>query len=288
MTSPHPREWSDKPLPSQIDVFGLTDTGRVRPTNADHFLVASFHRMMRIHGSSMPADAFTPLAAYSRGYLFLVADGVGAMTHAASGSAHAIQSVANWVLEMAEATILADPAHGEAVAERLKHAITNAHQELLALDIGSSAATTLTLWIGFWPKAFIIHVGDSRCYRLRAGTLERLTSDQTMAEALIAAGALKPDAPGVERMRHVLVSALGSSQMTPQMQVTDIRRDDVTLLCSDGLTRHVSEDEIRNILLEDLGAEHATRRLIALALDRGGEDNVTAIVGRIRTEPPGA
>jgi protein phosphatase len=280
--SPHPAQWSDKPLPSQIDVFGLTHTGRVRQSNADHFLVASFHRLMRVHASSMPVESFTPLAAYTRGFLFLVADGVGAMTHAAAGSAHAIQSVANWILEMAEATMLTDPAHGEAVAERLKEAILNAHQELLALDLGNSAATTLTLWIGLWPRAFVLHAGDSRCYRLRDGRLERLTSDQTMAEAMIAAGALKPGSPGAERLSHVLVSALGSSQMTPQMLVTDIRREDVTLLCSDGLTRHVSEGELRDALVRCTDAEATTRELIDLALERGGEDNVTAILGRIR------
>ena len=73
-----------KPLPSQIDVCGLTHRGHVRSENADHFLIASFHRAMQVHNSSIPASAFPALSADSRGYVFLVADGVGAFAQAAN------------------------------------------------------------------------------------------------------------------------------------------------------------------------------------------------------------
>ena len=88
-----------KPLPSEIDVFGCTHRGRVRSENADHFLVASFHRAMRVHAASVEPAAFSPLSTDSRGYVFLVADGVGAFAQAADGSARAIQLVAQYLLD---------------------------------------------------------------------------------------------------------------------------------------------------------------------------------------------
>ena len=89
-----------KPLPAEIDVCGLTHRGRVRSENADHFLIASFHRAMQVHNSSIPDTAFPALSADSRGYVFLVADGVGAFAQAANGSARAIRSVAQYLIDM--------------------------------------------------------------------------------------------------------------------------------------------------------------------------------------------
>jgi protein phosphatase len=273
----------NKPLPSEIDVFGLTHIGKVRSSNADHFLVASFHRAMRIHASSIRAEAFTPLSTYSRGYLFLVADGVGAFAQAADGSAHAIQSIAQYVLDMAEIGLQAQPTQEAEVAERLRTAVVQAHESLLTLGASGRAATTLTMWIGIWPRAFIIHAGDSRCYRLRGGVLERLTTDQTMAQAMIEAGAIRSDSAEASRLKHILISALGSSQMDLQVIMTDTERTDVMLLCSDGLTKHVSDEEIRERLASGAGAVSICSQLVDLALARGGEDNVTVIVGRARS-----
>ena len=85
-----------KPLPSEIDVFGITDAGRVRKTNADHFIVASFHRAMMLHASSLGGDDLPTLSRDSRGYLMLVADGVGGLKHAKDGSAPASIHASNF------------------------------------------------------------------------------------------------------------------------------------------------------------------------------------------------
>ena len=98
-----------KPLPAEIDVCGLTHRGRVRSENADHFLIASFHRAMQVHNSSIPHTAFSALSADSRGYVFLVADGVGAFAEAADGSARAIRSVAQYLVDMSEVSLSTDP-----------------------------------------------------------------------------------------------------------------------------------------------------------------------------------
>jgi PPM family protein phosphatase len=274
----------EKPLPSEIDVFGLTHPGRVRPTNADHFLIASFHRAMRVHASSLDV-ALPPLSTYSRGYLMLVADGVGGLARASEGSGRAIETIARYVLDMGEVCLQTEPDREDELIARLQSAVHRAHEALLTEDEGTargSNATTLTMWIGIWPRAFVIHAGDSRCYRLRRGVLDRLTTDQTMAQAMVDSGVLSHDEAKTSRMKHVLVSALGSSQLDPAVTVGDCDRQDVVFLCTDGLTRHVSEDEIREWLSRRGSSEMICRGLIDLALDRGGEDNITAVMGKVR------
>ena len=102
-----------------------------------------------------------------------------------------------------------------------------------------------------------------------------------MAEAMIEAGAVKSDSPAASRLSHILVSALGSSQMTPAASVTDIQRPETILLCTDGLTKHVTDEEIKVKMASPVSAERVCRDLIDLALERGGNDNVTVVVGRV-------
>jgi protein phosphatase len=274
-----------KPLPSEIDVCGLTHRGRVRSENADHFLIASFHRAMQVHSSSIPPAAFAAHSADSRGYVFLVADGVGAFAQAANGSARAIRSVAQYLTDMSEVTL---PAEREGEAEiigRVRAAFSEAHETLLQLDesgVPGSAVTTLTMLIALWPRAFVIHAGDSRAYRLREGVLTQLTTDQTMAQAMIDSGAMTRDSAEASPLKHVLLSALGSAQVDPQVVVQGLERGDVMLLCTDGLTKHVDDAEIRDHLLRRMSSESICQTLIDLALERGGEDNVTVVVGKAR------
>lgn len=272
-----------KPLPSEIDVFGLTDAGLVRRSNADSFLVASFHRAMQVHASSLADRLPSLLSNDSRGYVFLVADGVGSLTHAAEGSATAINSIANSLIAMAEVWAPTDPAREQEVVDHLRDTVSRTHdllRELSSDGASGNAATTLTLMLAIWPRAFLIHAGDSRCYRFRDGQLERLTSDQTMADALVEAGAMSRELADTSHLKHVLVSAVGAQQLDLEITVHDLRRGDRHVLCSDGLTKHVSDAEIRDRLARGGTAESICRDLVALTLERGATDNVTVVVGQ--------
>ncbi len=132
----------------------------------------------------------------------------------------------------------------------------------------------------------MIQVGDSRCYRLRDGRLERMTQDQTLAQALVERGALTETEARHSPLQAVLASALGGREATPRIHATDCRWDDIVLLCTDGLTRHVQDSEIEAELLAIRSAQEACHRLVQLALDRGGEDNVTVVIGRLKNKPP--
>jgi protein phosphatase len=283
--APSPRSVTQKPLPHEADVFGVTHAGRARSTNADHFLVASFYRAMKVHASSIDPEAFQPLSTYSRGFLFLVADGVGALSQAAEGSAQAIRAVAQHVLDMTEVSMQeAAPGREHEVAERMRSFVVKAHELLrgeATPDAPGSNATTFTMAIGLWPRWFVIHVGDSRAYLFRQGDLHRLTRDQTMAQAMIDSGAMSREAAEASRLKHVLVSALGSTQLEPELTITDIEWGGAMLLCSDGLTRHVADDEIRARLRKGGDSEAICRDLLDLALERGGADNITVVMGQV-------
>lgn len=272
-----------RPMMSEIDTFGLTDRGKVRSTNNDHFLIASFHRNLRVHFTSMPGG-IGHQETESRGFLFLVADGVGGLTSAGDGSALALSTLAHHLLHATEICSELVLTQQEKSSTDLRDAVMRAHAAIVDMgnEAGGKPATTLTMYAGFWPRAFIVHVGDSRMYRYRDGELTLFTSDQTYEQLMLESGAIKPGSPEAARLKHVLWSAVGNDEVVPQIVYTDITRRDVLLVCSDGLTKHVTDEEIKARLARDETAEENVRALVNLALERGGTDNVTAVVGKIR------
>lgn len=274
-----------RPATSEIDVFGLTDRGRVRKSNADHFLIGSFHRSLRIHATSMGGD-LGPRETESRGFIGVVADGVGGMDAAAEGSAQALETVARHLLHASEICSNMAVSREQEAIEELKRAVAEAHRALRE-DVRQGSATTLTMFAAFWPRAFVVHVGDSRLYRLRGMEFRCMTTDQTVAQMMVEAGAMTREVAERSNLKHVLWSAVGSHEVAPQVVTYDCDIRDRTLICSDGLTKHVSEEEIRDHLLRDLSSEDTCRALVQLALERGGSDNVTVVMGRVRKQAPG-
>ena len=276
---------ANNPRPSleQIDVFGMTDAGRVRKVNADHFLIASFHRTIQLHGGSL--QDVGPLETSNRGFMMIVADGVGGLPTAGEGSAEAVKVTVQHLLHATELTSTLVLLDQKDAVDQLQAAVNEAHQTLVAKGAaqGRRPATTLTMLAGFWPRIFIVNAGDSRYYRLRNNRLERFTKDQTMAEMMVEQGALTREKAEASRLKHVLWSAVGNEEMRPDVQTFDVVRTDRHLLCTDGLTKHVSDDEIKERLSRNEKSEESVRGLIGLALERGGSDNVTVIVLRIHS-----
>ena len=145
---------------------------------------------------------------------------------------------------------------------------------------GQSMSTTLTLFMGVWPWYYLLQVGDSRYYLFRDGQLNQLTRDQTMAEDMLAQGVFKRTDAFMAKWSHILSSAIGGRQTEPV--VTRVRADwrNVHLMCSDGLTKHVSNEQIAARLRDMTSAKQVCEALLQVALDDGGSDNVTIIVGR--------
>jgi protein phosphatase len=141
-------------------------------------------------------------------------------------------------------------------------------------------ATTLTLYLGIWPRAYLLQVGDSRCYLLRNGELIQITRDQTMAQELIDLGVLSRANASGSRFAHTLSSSIGGSQTVPVVTRFEMTWGNVLLLCSDGLTHHVSDERLAERLRSMTSAKQVCEDLLRDALDGGGKDNITVIVGR--------
>ncbi len=280
-----------RPVSADVDVYGVTHTGRVRAENQDHFLIASLHKLLRVHQTSLSEAHQASLVSESRGYLFLVADGVGGRRGGKEASGLALRTIADYVTHLTDLYRRLDPEKESTFLAELTRSVEHSHQILVRQgerDFGGHAlATTLTMVAVLWPRAYVVQVGDSRCYRLRDGRLERMTRDQTLAQELVDSGALGPAQGEASPLRNVLASALGGPQATPVATTTDCRWQDVLLLCTDGLTKHVSEDEIQAEMLKVTSAETSCRALVDLALERGGSDNVTVVMGRLRQRVSG-
>ncbi len=145
-------------------------------------------------------------------------------------------------------------------------------------------ATTLTMAVFVWPNMYVTQVGDSRCYYYRDGKLERMTRDQTWAQALVDEGALPAEQSAESPFANVLASAIGGEEAKPEVTRRALRRgaDECVLLCTDGLTKHVTDQEIAACIGRTRTSEQLCRDLLDLALDRGGTDNVTVLAVRGR------
>lgn len=288
MTSPSnppvQRSSAPKPLDTEIDAFGLTHVGNVRKTNQDHFLLCSLHREIVVHGTSLPDLAELRLRGERLAMLAMVADGVGGGARGEEASRLAIRQVTQYVAGTMKCYYMADAAEESFIAS-LQEAALESHMALLRQAESDpdqrGMATTLTLFLGVWPWIYVLQVGDSRYYILRDGELRQITRDQTMAEDLVEQGVLTRTGAFNTRWAHVLSSAIGGKQAAPV--VTRVPSDDrnVHLMCSDGLTKHVADDRIRERLSTMTSAREACEGLLQDALDDGGTDNITIIVGRV-------
>lgn len=275
-----------RPTRDQYDFFGVSHQGMVRTENQDCFLIASLHKAMQVHQTSLPEETLGELISPSRGFVFLVADGVGGVPGGKDASRTALSAIVDYVLRAMDLYVQLDPDVEPEFLAELQRSVEQSHEVVRqageANDERIGMATTLTMVCIRWPRGYLVHVGDSRCYMLRDGELRLLTKDQTMAQAMVDAGALSPDQAERSGLKHVLYSALGATRAEPMTATTDIRWNDVMLLCTDGVTKHVSDDEIRHALRSSTSAETTARELLQLTLERGGSDNTTLIVGRLK------
>lgn len=275
-----------RPSKDRYDYFGISHQGLVRKENQDCFLIGSIHKAMQVHQTSLPEDTLGELISPSRGYVFLVADGVGGVPGGQDASRTALRAILDYVLRAMDLYVQLDQDLEPEFLAELQRSVERSHEAVRQAgeedEERVGMATTLTMVCIRWPRGYLVHVGDSRCYVLRDGELMLLTKDQTMAQAMVDAGALSPDQAQRSGLNHILYSAIGATRAEPMTLTTDIRANDVMLLCTDGVTKHVSDDEIAEALRTCTSAEVTVRRLLRMVLDRGGSDNTTMILGRYR------
>jgi protein phosphatase len=292
MTSPQQTTASSvgrKPRDDEIDAFGLSHPGKVRENNQDHFLIASLRKQMQVHLTSLPSS--DQVSGTERlAFLAMVADGVGGGPRGEEASRLAAAAITQYVTESMQCYYSADPRNEESFPTVLEEAALQCHMDLTRRSQSDAAhsgmATTLTLWLGVWPRAYLLQVGDSRCYLLRDGTLTQISRDQTMAQDLLDQGIITRTDLLNTRWANVLASAIGGPEAAPVVTRLEQAWGDTGLLCSDGLTKHVSDERIRERLLSMNSAKQVCESLLQDTLDAGGSDNVTILVGRsVRKDP---
>jgi protein phosphatase len=272
-----------KPREDEIDAHGVTHPGKVRRDNQDHFLLCSLRKQLVVRGSSIP-DAESLLAESERlASLAMVADGVGGAAKGETASRVALAAVTQYVSRSLRCYYGASESEQE-LLNALQEGAHRCHAELLRRGEQDpdyrGMATTLTLYLGVWPRAYLLQVGDSRCYLLRRGELTQITRDQTMAQAMVDLGLVKAEQVANTRLARTLTSAIGGRETEPIVTRFDMDWDHVLLLCSDGLTRHLPDERIRDVLRAMTSARQACETLLQEALDCGGTDNITVVVGR--------
>ncbi len=278
-------EFGARPRDDELDLFGITHVGRVRVENQDHFLVATVHPELNVHETSLPPASSLAVHGTRLATVMLVADGVGGSTGGREASQLAIETITRYVSSTLRCYHAAGSSAEQEFVDALREAVLEAHAAVRAESAArpdvKHMATTLTLFLAVWPWAYVVQVGDSRCYHYAHGKLDQLTKDQTIAQNLVDQGVLSPERMAKSPLNNVLASAIGADEAEPVVSRVKMDGRGVFLLCSDGLTKHVGDDEIAAELRALASSEQACRRLLDLALERGGSDNITVLIARV-------
>jgi PPM family protein phosphatase len=256
----------------QIASGGVTDVGRVRTNNEDCFRIVTAQN------------------------LFVLSDGMGGEAHGEIASALAVETVVKHCLDAeanpAARTLGQTQPGWSANTKRLSTALHLANKNIYKSaedhpDQRGMGATLTAAWIS-GTMLSIAHVGDSRAYLLRGGTLLQLTRDHSLVAEQVRRGMLSVAEAEESEMQSVLLRALGAqAEIEVDAEEHQLFPRDILLLCSDGLTRVVTEPEIAGVLQAERNPTRAAEELVSIANERGGPDNVTVVIARIEKDSKG-
>jgi protein phosphatase len=270
-----------------VSVFGRTDVGRTREHNEDAFVVvdlttnnANLHPEVRRHTLG------------PKGTLFMVADGMGGAAAGEIASAMAVEVVLG---EMREKWIGAETHDAQEFVRAIKRSTNAANQQIHTFAASHSEyrgmGTTATVAGLLGDTLYVAQVGDSRAYLVRDGVARQITKDQSLMQKLIEAGELTEEEAAQSERRNIILQALGPEPLIKiDLTHQQVRRGDVLVLCSDGLSGQVTKDEIARIVTEAPDLVAACKMLIDRANENGGPDNITVIAARFdgsRLDPSG-
>lgn len=259
----------------KLTVVGRSDVGKVRTNNEDTFVIADLSRSSKID----TAEGEKSLDVPEQGMLLAVSDGMGGEQAGEVASALVVESLQN------ELKNAASEAGGAEFSKIIDTAVAAANRDVMAAaqEPGRKGmGATLTAAFLHKDTAYIAEVGDSRAYLIRGHRIRQMTKDQSFVQLLLDAGAISADEAKSYPHKNVILQAMGQR---PDIQAAigklTLRRDDQLLLCSDGLSNKVQDSEMRDVLDSSATLEEACGKLIAMANERGGEDNVTVLLARV-------
>ena len=267
------------PRLTRVDAFGLSHAGKVRPANEDHFAIMGLQKSVQLRSTNLQDAAILDRFRRPEVSILVVADGVGGASGGKLASSIAVSSVVEYLAEAIGCVQDFDVDREQLFLDHLARGVERGHERLKEMfRTQGGPATTLTMVTLVWPRAYVVHVGDSRGYYLRHGNLRQFTRDQTMGDYLVDIGAVTEQHAQKAGLYNVLSSAVGGD-LVPTVGVVDLTEGDVLLLCTDGLTKHVPDERI-TVMLSSGTAESSARALVDAALAGGGSDNVTVVVAK--------
>lgn len=259
-----------------LTVYAQTDTGLVRSSNEDAFVIADL-----TGGGLLDGQRMAQFEVGQRGVLLAVSDGMGGHQAGEVASALVVESLRR---------AMASQRPGETWDALLEKATVQANREVwqAAHYPGrENMGATLTALFIHGPTAYIAEVGDSRAYLLRGGQIAQVTRDQSYVQLLVDSGAMSPLEAKNSASSNLVLQAMG---LKPEVRVAlgrlDLRQRDCLVLCSDGLSNKMSEPELCSLMLTAPSLDAGCNRLMAVAKQRGGEDNITAIVAGVTGNLP--
>jgi serine/threonine protein phosphatase PrpC len=262
---------SEPDIGAMLYAVGATDPGRVRPANEDAFVVADMSADMATAASRGPR-----FEVGSRGILLAVSDGMGGAEAGEVASALVLESLRDH---------LDDSCRASDIMQSVQCAVEAANRDVVvaAREPGQGGmGATLVAALVHRALAHIASVGDSRVYLVRDGEIRQLTTDQSYVEVLIGAGMITREEALNSPYRNIILQAMGRrDEVRVALLRLGMRRGDVFLLCSDGLSNKVADDELLRIVGEGPSHEQVCARLVALANERGGEDNITVVLAEV-------
>lgn len=280
------RFFAPGPATTPVRLAAVSDVGKVRKNNEDHFIVVRRSRSREVLYTNLQASPGPFPTDYA--YTLIVADGVGGAAFGEFASQLALETAmelvgqaTSWVMKLVDLDSLQMRARLDAYAERIQ-ATMRAYIE--AYPHLNGMATTWTSAYIVSNHAVVSHVGDSRAYLYRAGAVQQITRDDTLAQQLIDDGI---PADAVQRFKHVLTDSFGgaSEKVNIKIYPCELQPGDRLLLCTDGLHDMVDDAQLAQILAEQPETQTACDALLACALNAGGKDNVTLILCDVIDEP---
>jgi protein phosphatase len=279
-------------LPETVVIFGAkTHQGLVRENNEDQYLVVRLRKSLELLDTSLPEDD-RPHLTDQEGYVLLVADGIGGRAGGERASAMVVKETTRYLLGAAKWFFRLDDPDEHVRLRMLQEALNRIDRQIIEEGEDNPAlagmGTTLTGASIVGTDLFVVHVGDSRAYLFREERLEQLTTDHTIVQELVDQGVISPEAARSHRLHGVLTKALGGKPgVEAEFVKLRLAPGDRLLLCTDGLSEPVDDDQIAEILKLHPDPIDACDTLVGAALDGGGMDNVTVIVAAIGTADAG-
>ena len=271
-------------------VYGCTDVGVVRRNNEDAFVIADLTTQFAA-SSIPPAGAEVPepdptarglegamrkCLVGEQGLLLAVSDGMGGAEAGEIASYLVVESLRE------DLTTNQDRSTGNLVRHAVEHANKVVFDAAGRVPRRNGMGATLTAALVRGDRAYVAGVGDSRCYVIRGRRIRQVTRDQSLVESLVELGHITPEEAEVSPHKNIILQALGTKrEVAVALTRIQLTRGDMLLLCSDGLTGRVGAEELLEMALAGPTIDEACQRMVALAKERGGDDNITVILAHL-------